>query len=206
VREVVFGEERCCELRPGGGATPVTAANKAEYVRLYTHWVLAGSVAEQALLFRQGFALVMRGAALRLLRPAELELLCVGGRHLDFKKLEAGAGYGGGLSRGSATVRWLWAEVHALPLRLQQRFLHFVTGSQRAPIAGLESLGLQVHRAQDGPPRGAQPAAAADFANGRLPTAHTCFNLLVLPEYDSRQRLKGKLLLAIGECEGFGLA
>ena len=38
-----------------------------------------------------------------------------------------------------------------------------------------------------------------------LPTAHTCFNQLDLPEYPSEEVMKAKLLLAIRECsEGFG--
>lgn len=38
-----------------------------------------------------------------------------------------------------------------------------------------------------------------------LPTAHTCFNQLDLPEYPSEEIMRAKLLLAIRECsEGFG--
>lgn len=38
-----------------------------------------------------------------------------------------------------------------------------------------------------------------------LPTAHTCFNVLLLPEYTSEDKLRRKLLLAIDNAEGFGL-
>lgn len=38
-----------------------------------------------------------------------------------------------------------------------------------------------------------------------LPVAHTCFNLLDLPKYASRQSLEEKLLLAIQHTEGFGI-
>lgn len=41
----------------------------------------------------------------------------------------------------------------------------------------------------------------------KLPTAHTCFNQLDLPVYESREQLKDKLMLAIKEgSEGFGFA
>lgn len=41
----------------------------------------------------------------------------------------------------------------------------------------------------------------------QLPTAHTCFNQLDLPEYASEEILKEKLLIAIREgSEGFGFA
>ncbi|CAM9992588.1 unnamed protein product, partial [Choristocarpus tenellus] len=38
-----------------------------------------------------------------------------------------------------------------------------------------------------------------------LPTSHTCFNTLMLPEYSSSEKLKKNLEIAINECEGFGL-
>jgi E3 ubiquitin-protein ligase HUWE1 len=41
----------------------------------------------------------------------------------------------------------------------------------------------------------------------RLPTAHTCFNQLDLPAYESAAQLKERLLLAIHEgATGFGFA
>ena len=40
-----------------------------------------------------------------------------------------------------------------------------------------------------------------------LPSAHTCFNQLDLPEYESEEIMKEKLLIAIREgSEGFGFA
>ena len=42
-----------------------------------------------------------------------------------------------------------------------------------------------------------------DFS--RLPTAHTCFNVLMLPEYSSKAKLQDRLLKAITHAKGFGL-
>ena len=39
----------------------------------------------------------------------------------------------------------------------------------------------------------------------RLPTAHTCFNAFLLPDYSSMDKLREKLLIAINNAEGFGL-
>lgn len=62
--------------------------------------------------------------------------------------------------------------VHALPLPDKKRFLKFVTGSDRAPVGGLGNLRITVQREAD---------------SERLPTTHTCFNTLVLPQYGSRR-------------------
>lgn len=39
----------------------------------------------------------------------------------------------------------------------------------------------------------------------RLPTSHTCFNVLLLPEYSSKEKLKERLLKAITYAKGFGM-
>jgi E3 ubiquitin-protein ligase HUWE1 len=45
------------------------------------------------------------------------------------------------------------------------------------------------------------------FNPALLPTAHTCFNQLDLPEYPSEEIMREKLLIAIREgAEGFGFA
>ena len=62
-------------------------------------------------------------------------------------------------------------------------------GSDRVPIKGLGNLNFVISR------------------NGtdeeRLPSAHTCFNHLLLPEYKSKEKLKDQLLKAIVDTEGF---
>lgn len=39
-----------------------------------------------------------------------------------------------------------------------------------------------------------------------LPVAHTCFNLLDLPLYNTKEKLRYKLLQAIQQNQGFALA
>ena len=73
----------------------------------------------------------------------------------------------------------------------KKKFLAFATGSDRVPIKGLRSMKLVISK--NGP------------HSDRLPTSHTCFNHLLLPEYNSKEHLKDKLLLAISYAEGFGL-
>ena len=41
--------------------------------------------------------------------------------------------------------------------------------------------------------------------DARLPTAHTCFNVLLLPEYASQEKFRDRLAVAIANAEGFGL-
>lgn len=39
----------------------------------------------------------------------------------------------------------------------------------------------------------------------RLPTSHTCFNVLLLPEYSTIEKLRERLLKAITYAKGFGM-
>jgi apoptosis-resistant E3 ubiquitin protein ligase 1 len=51
-----------------------------------------------------------------------------------------------------------------------------------------------------------QITAAPTMAN-RLPTAHTCFNQLCLPDYESYEQFERALIIAISEgSEGFGMS
>lgn len=187
-----FGEVHTADLVPGGAGVPVTAANRHEYVRALAAWHLGGSAAEAVTQLRRGFDLVVGGPALGLFRPEELELLIAGTPHLDFDSLEAGATYEGpGFEAGSPYVRAFWRVVRGMSDEERRRLLLFVTGCAKAPIGGLRSLAFKIQR------------------NGgdsdRLPTASTCFNTLLLPEYASEAKLGERLRTAIAECAGFGL-
>ncbi len=69
--------------------------------------------------------------------------------------------------------------------------LKFWTGSDRAPIDGLASMEFKISR--------------IGVDSEQLPTAHTCFNQLLLPDYATAEKLAMKLKYAIQNSEGFGL-
>jgi ubiquitin-protein ligase E3 A len=75
----------------------------------------------------------------------------------------------------------------------KRQFLQFVTGSERVPVGGLATLQPPFLIAKNG------------GQSERLPTAHTCFNSLLLPEYDTKEWLRDRLLLALQNSTGFGL-
>jgi ubiquitin-protein ligase E3 A len=179
------------ELVPGGGATPVTEANRRAYVDAYVQFYLCDSVHAQFEAFARGFVLLAGGPAIHLFTATELERLVCGSPCLDFGALRRAARYEGGYTAESAAVVWLWEVVAELTPEEERRFLKFFTGSDRAPIGGLGALRTVVQR--DGPD------------SAKLPTSHTCFNTLLLPDYASKAALGDRLRLAIMNSEGFGL-
>lgn len=86
---------------------------------------------------------------------------------------------------------WLWEILLAMDEKDQKRFLAFTTGSDRTPINGLASLGLVISR------------HGGDSET--LPSSHTCFNHLLLPQYNSKEKLQQKLSIALANAQGFGL-
>ena len=186
-----FGAMEVVELVPGGQGTPVTNENRQAYVEAYTRHLLVDSVHAQFSAFQRGFLLLCDGAAFSLLTPAELEELVVGTPRLDFRALEANTTYAGGFHAEDPTARHFWEVVHAMGLEDKRALLLFATGCDRAPVGGLGKLPFVLQRA--GPD-------AMD-----LPTAHTCFNMLALPAYTSRAKLRDRLTIAIHNSTGFGL-
>eukprot|EP01035_Chromulina_nebulosa_P019321 gene19321-25184_t len=171
-----FGEEKRFDLIPNGSNISVTHENRELYIEKYVTWLLIDSI----------------------IRPDELETLMIGTPHLDFYELENATTYISGDENNSVPwdknnpiIKGFWEIVHNMAFEDKQKLLLFITGSTKAPIGGLKNLGMKIQR------------MCGDSIS--LPTSHTCFNVLLLPEYSSKDKLNDRLYKAISECEGFGL-
>ena len=72
-------------------------------------------------------------------------------------------------------------------------WLVFLTGTNRIPIDGFKRMKVMIQKMDGG--RNCE----------RLPVAHTCFNILDLPPYPSKQIMRDKLLQAMNFTSGVGL-
>ncbi|XP_055535236.1 ubiquitin-protein ligase E3A isoform X1 [Wyeomyia smithii] len=188
----VFGNALDHELKTDGDKIFVNQDNKHEFVELYTDFLLNQSIEKQFKAFKRGFQMVTDESPLHLLfRPEEIELIVCGSKEFDFNELEQSTEYEGGFTAESQTIKDFWAIVHGLSMDSKRKLLQFTTGSDRVPVGGLSRLKLVI--ARNGPDC------------DRLPTSHTCFNVLLLPEYDSREKLEERLLKAINYSKGFGM-
>ncbi|XP_011636945.1 probable E3 ubiquitin-protein ligase HERC4 isoform X1 [Pogonomyrmex barbatus] len=190
VSKEVFGELKSVELIPGGSKMTVTLKNKQQYVDLYVDYILNKSIQTQFQAFSKGFHNVCGGRVLELFHSHELMLLLMGNENYDWEELEKNASYKEGYSKSDPTIVLFWQVFHELPLEEKKKFLLFLTGSDRVPIQGMKAIKITI-----------QPMSDERF----LPAAHTCFNLLDLPRYQTREKLKYKLLQAIQHNQGFSL-
>ncbi|KAI1899651.1 hypothetical protein AGOR_G00063980 [Albula goreensis] len=188
----LFGNPLMYDLRENGDKIPVTNENRKEFVAQYAEYMLNKSVEKQFKAFRRGFHMVTNESPLKyLFRPEEIELLICGSRNLDFQALEETTEYDGGYSKDSSIIKDFWETVHSFGEEQKRLFLQFTTGTDRAPVGGLGKLKMII--AKNGPD------------TDRLPTSHTCFNVLLLPEYSNKEKLRERLLKAITYAKGFGM-
>jgi len=156
------------ELVPGGAELNVDGHNATKYCELYAIHVLRGRVQPEMEAIVQGFRDICEGYALDLLLPDDLEHIVCGAPALQLADLQSVTLYEGFTPRDPVVV-WFWETVLAFTHDQKEAFLVFVTGSARCPIGGLSQLHLKVQRA--GPD------------SESLPTASTCFHVLLLPAY-----------------------
>ncbi|KAJ1977899.1 hypothetical protein H4R34_003410 [Dimargaris verticillata] len=179
-------------LLPGGDQIPVTNANRQQYVDLYADFVLNRAVEGQFAAIRQGLLRVVDRRLLALCGPLELERLMVGEQELDFAELERTAAYEDHFHARHPCIRRFWNVVHTFTPEQKRKLLLFVTANDRLPIGGFRAMTFVIQR--NGPD------------SDRLPTALTCFGRLLLPEYRHQAKLRDRLLTAIENTQGFGLA
>ncbi|KAL0272513.1 UNVERIFIED_CONTAM: hypothetical protein PYX00_005450 [Menopon gallinae] len=186
----VFGELKAFPLKENGDKILVTQENKKEFVDLYVDFILNKSVQQHFNAFHDGFHRVCGGKVLNLFHPHELMTLVVGNENYDWDEFERNAEYKNGYTKNDPTIKLFWKVFHELPLEEKKNFLLFLTGSDRIPIQGIKAIKIYI-----------QPTSDDKY----LPVAHTCFNLLDLPRYATKERLKYKLCQAIKQNQGFSL-
>ncbi|CEM37763.1 unnamed protein product [Vitrella brassicaformis CCMP3155] len=187
-----FGETKTVELTEGGSEKTLTYDNRQDYVELYTRYLLVDSVKEPIERFCKGFRGAAHSELITVVTPSELQLLMCGTPQLDFEELRKGARYDGGYTPDHPYINTFWQILMSFDQEHKRKFLIFCTGSDRAPLGGLEDLRLLIQR------NGTEPTV-------RLPTAYTCYNALLLPEYADGDKLQKLLVQAIEQAEGFGL-
>ena len=191
-----YGTSVQVPLCKGGERKPVTNSNRREYVELYIRYVLDTAVSRQFEPFKRGFYTVCGGNAFSLFRPEEIELLVRGSDEaLDIASLRAVAEYDNWDHKqpdgNVPVVGWFWDTFQEATPTNQRKLLSFVTGSDRIPATGAAMLPIKL--------------SCLGEDCGRFPIARTCFNMISLWHYGSKETLEGMLWRAVFESEGFGL-
>ncbi|KAI1235091.1 E3 ubiquitin-protein ligase NEDD4, partial [Lamprotornis superbus] len=183
------------ELRSGGSEIVVTNKNKRDYIHLVIQWRFVSRVQKQMTAFKEGFFELIPQDLIKIFDENELELLMCGLGDVDVADWKLHTKYKNGYNINHQVIQWFWKAVLMMDSEKRIRLLQFVTGTSRVPMNGFAELygsnGPQLFTVEQwGTPE-------------KLPRAHTCFNRLDLPPYDSFEDLWDKLLLAIENTQGF---
>ncbi|KAI5707004.1 hypothetical protein M8J76_014059 [Diaphorina citri] len=184
-----YGRMKTFKLKKNGENITVTNQNRQEYVDLYLNWILNKSIYSRFKAFYLGFHSVCASNALIMLRPEEVEMLVCGTNNLDFNELRKVTEYDG-YYPDELYIEYFWEILNSFSEDLKKKFLLFTTGSDRVSVGGMGQMTFKITRTSN---------------KSNLPMAHTCFNQLVLPEYETKEKLKHKLYIAIANAEGFGI-
>ncbi|XP_055542081.1 E3 ubiquitin-protein ligase Nedd-4-like isoform X2 [Wyeomyia smithii] len=195
VDEESFGTMNQRELKPNGADIEVTNENKDEYIKMVIEWRFAARVKGQMQAFLDGFGSIVPLHLLKIFDENELELLMCGIQCIDVNDWKRNTLYKGDYYANYVVVQWFWRAVLSFNNEMRARLLQFVTGTSRVPMNGFKEL-----YGSNGP----QMFTIEKWGTpNNYPRAHTCFNRLDLPPYDSYSQLKEKLVKAIEGSQGF---
>ncbi|XP_066540780.1 E3 ubiquitin-protein ligase NEDD4 isoform X2 [Hoplias malabaricus] len=195
IDEELFGQTHQHELKPGGADIIVNDSNKKEYIHLVMQWRFVNRIQKQMTAFKEGFYELIPQDLIKIFDENELELLMCGLGDVDVNDWRENTKYKNGYGPNQPVIQWFWKTVLLMDAEKRIRLLQFVTGTSRVPMNGFAELygsnGPQLFTIEQWGTR------------DKLPRAHTCFNRLDLPPYESFEELREKLNIAIENAQGF---
>eukprot|EP00794_Sanderia_malayensis_P015706 gene15706-17291_t len=196
----VFGKMQEVDLKFRGRDVPVTEENKVEYVQLAADLKMTQSIKRQIYSFLEGFHEFIPHSLVTLFNEYELELILSGIPEFDYDDWKSNTTYQGGYTADSQQVIWFWEVLKQFSQEDRAQLLQFVTGSSRIPYGGFSTL-YGASSQQN------FTISSVAYSKDILPSTSTCFNLLKLPEYGSKEELRNKLVTAIKHgTRGFEMA
>ena len=192
--ENYLGEMKTIELVRSGADIEVTNDNLPEYMECCLKYRMLGRVKPQLTELLLGFYDVLPEPLLMVFDFQELELLMCGLPEIDMDDWRANTDYSGTFEHtdGNHQVcKWFWQVVtEDLDQEHKARLLQFVTGT-----SGVPSRGFSVLQGHDGNVR--KFTIHGMNSTNVFPRAHTCFNRLDLPNYETKAQLHDKLKVAL---------
>ncbi|KAF9567255.1 hypothetical protein EC968_003459 [Mortierella alpina] len=194
VNDEEMGQTITRELIPNGGNTLVTRANRIRYIYLTAHYRLNTQIDRQCRAFFRGLSDLIDPKWLWMFNQQELQVMLGGAQTaISLADLEKNVVYSN-FSRTHPTIEHFWSVVQEMEEEDRRLLIKFITSCARPPLLGFAELNPRLC------------IRNAGQEEERLPTSSTCMNLLKLPAFTSRDRLKEKLMYAIHSQAGFDLS
>ena len=189
-----LGVVKTIPLIENGENISVTNKNKNEYIRLRVNYFFNYETKDQAKAFCEGFYFLIPHEKIKLFSPSELDLMICGIPDVDIDDLRRNTEYTFPYNNDHPLINMFFNVISEWSRDDLAKFLLFVTGSSQVPLNGFKEY-------KD---KGKAITISPGGEKERLCVAHTCFNTLDLPLYESEEELNRKLLMSIQELE-FGI-
>ncbi|KAM4572309.1 putative E3 ubiquitin-protein ligase HERC4 [Odontesthes bonariensis] len=175
------------DLDPQTPKKPVTSHNKKEFVDAYVNHAFNTSVETVFREFMRGFFQVCDRDLVRLFRPKELQEALVGKDFQDWENLKQNTVYEGEYHVSHPNIQMFWEVFDELTENQKKAFLWFVTGFDRLPILNLNKMNMTI-----------KVRKVEDLSSDKFyPETYTCYSLLDLPLYSTKEIMQAKLVEAL---------
>lgn len=175
---------------------PVNDTNKATFVRMKVNKILVETRVAQLTALKAGFTEALQGLSteaapfLSFLSHTDWRIMLCGDTIINVQQIVASLHYTG-FPRRSKVPQWLAELLLSASEDHLRKFLVFVTGAPSLTSAfGSKATNIKINVRH-------QARSAA------LPTAHTCFFHLDIPDYNDRDTFQTKLFFAIQNANSF---
>jgi len=187
-----FGKVVQVPLIENGENISINKTNRMDYVERYINWFFVDSVKKQFEAFGEGFNHLCSGNLLSLCRPEEIQSMILGEEEIDIDRLKGITTYKE-CTQDTQVVKWFWEIVSKYDVKMKKKLMIFVTGSDRICPTGIEDMTFKISYFEN------------PLGKDYLPQTHTCFNEILLFNYESKEKLEEKLTKAMFYSEGFGI-
>ncbi|XP_049645846.1 probable E3 ubiquitin-protein ligase HERC6 [Suncus etruscus] len=190
----IYWDQNDVSLISNGSSILVDHTNKEDFVSECINYIFNTSIDVVYMEFQRGFYSVCDEKLIRqLFQPEELMEAVIGNTVYDWEEFEKNSTYGGGYSSSHPTIKMFWKVFHKLTLEEKKKFLLFLTGNDRLQVKGMMKTGINF--------RYSETLRESDNLRSLI-----CHNLLDLPKYSTKKRMKEALQIAINNSTGFDVA
>ena len=196
------------ELVPEGKNMYLTDENKNTFIEKVIYYETFYRYEEQIEKMREGFFSLFDEEIMKLFKPEEFNFQISGQKIIDLEDWKKNTIYKGHYNEDNQTIKYFWEVLSELSQNDLFIFFNFCTSSTHVPLDGFNSLKGVNNKIQKFT---IEPKLTLTFDESKnnefkLIEAKTCFNRILLPEYNSKEEMKKSINIILGnDTQFFGL-
>ncbi len=196
------------ELIDNGKNTYLTNENKSLFIEKVIYYETLYRYEEQINKMREGFFSLFDEEIVKLFKPEEFNFQISGQKIIDIEDWKKNTIYKGHYNEDNQTIKYFWDVLSELSQSDLFIFFNFCTSSTHVPLDGFNSLKGVNNKIQKFT---IEPKLNLSFNKDKdnefkLIEAKTCFNRILLPEYNSKEEMKKCINIILGnDTQYFGL-